>query len=277
MRIFRGIVRPLLLTLLCVLPVACGPARGVDAEDPLTRSVQKGLNQGQKTFSHDAFDALLQKHVRPSGRVDYAGLVKDKKELQAYLDQLAGADPASLSRPELLAFFINAYNAYTLKVIVDSYPVKSIRDLSSPWDTAFCKVGGSTVTLNHIEHMILRPKELFDDPRMHFAINCASIGCPLLRQGAYTGAGIDKQLDEAVRRAMKDERYLRVSSGGVEVTKILSWFKGDFTEKYGSLAKFLAPHIEEGEAKKILQDKGDSAIDFLGYDWNLNDTATASS
>ena len=156
-----------------------------------------------------------------------------------------------------------------------NYPTDSIKKISKPWDTDFARVGGNTVSLNFLEHNLLRPRELFDDPRMHFAINCASIGCPLLRAGAYTGKGIDKQLDEAVRRCLNDARYAKVDGDKVRVTKVLEWFKGDFDSKYGSLAKFLLKYLP-AEAKGVLEKRGEGAIAFFAYDWGLNDTGTKS-
>ena len=261
----------LLLTLALFSTIGCSvPAASLKA-GPITESVQKGIRSGKKTFSHDGFDRLLKKHVRASGRVDYAGLKKDKAELDKYLKSLDTANVASLNRNELLAFLINAYNAYTLDVIVRNYPTDSIKKISKPWDTDFARVGGNAVSLNFIEHSLLRPRELFDDPRMHFAINCASIGCPLLRAGAYTGKDIDKQLDEAVRRCLADERYAKVDGDKVRVTKVLDWFKGDFDAKYGSLDKFLVKYLP-AEASAVVKKGGAGSIAYFSYDWGLNDT-----
>jgi len=247
----------------------CVPAAKINEELPLTGAVQVGIANGSKTFDHSVFDDLLRKHAKADGRVDYVGIQKDHAQLKSYLSQLHSADLSSLSREELLALLINAYNAYTLDLIVRNYPIESIkRDLSAPWDTKFVEVGGVTVTLNDIEHTILRPVELFDDPRMHFAINCASIGCPPLRSSAYTGAGIERELDEAVRQTLAQPRYLEVVGDGVQVSEILDWFKGDFEKKYGSLRSFLTQHTT-GRAREILAKDG--SIGFQEYDWNLND------
>ncbi|MCA8960763.1 MAG: DUF547 domain-containing protein [Planctomycetes bacterium] len=270
MRIVRRLFRhestfvALALTLL-----GCVPSAAIEESRPLTKLVRAGVEQGKGTFSHDDFDAILRQYVRANGRVDYAGLAKDHGKLKAYLDRLATAKIAELRREEIFALLINAYNAYTLDLIVRNYPLKSIKDLDKPWDTPFCVVGGEKLTLNDIEHKFLRPKELFDDPRMHFAINCASVGCPPLRAGAYTGKELGKQLDQAVRAALDQERYLRVRDGRVELTKILSWFRDDFVKKYGSVSKFLIPRVG-GEAKSILEARGDDALSYQDYDWGLN-------
>lgn len=271
MRFMRNIV---LLPLVVVLTAAasCVPKRGIDASAPITSQVQEGIKNGKGKFDHSVFDKLLKSHVKETGRVDYAALQKERPALQSYLKALAGADIDGLSRDELLALCINAYNAYTLDLMVANYPLKSIKDLDKPWDTDFCELGGEKVSLNFIEHQLLRPTELFDDPRMHFAINCASIGCPLLRAEAYTGDKIEAQLEDATRRTFQDERYLRLDGERVLMTKVTEWFKGDFDGKYGSLAKFAAPYAPDA-ARKILEEKGDSAISHLDYDWDLNDVA----
>lgn len=257
-----------------VLHGSCSLSREIDLEDPLTAEVQSGIQDGQGSFDHGVFDALLRSHVRESGRVDYAGLVRDREKLRSVLEGMAAAEVETLSRDELLAFFINAYNAYTLDLIAEHYPVASIKDIGSPWTTSRCEVGGYTVSLNDIEHRILRPIELFDDPRMHFAINCASVGCPLLRPEAYVGSRIDDQLESSVKSCLRDSRYVALGSGEVEVSRILSWFKEDFVEKHGSLSRFLIPYVTD-EVAAVLQESGDDAIGFLGYDWSLNDTANS--
>ncbi len=252
-----------------LLFTGCVPSAKIEKNKPLTIAVQAGIGGGKKGFDHAEYDALLKKHVKGDGRVDYAGIKKDHASLQKYLGQLATAPIESLSRDELLALLINTYNAYTLDLIVRNYPVESIKKLSKPWDSKFVKLGGETITLNDVEHKFLRPVELFNDPRMHFAINCASVGCPPLRKGAYTGKGIDAQLAEGVREALKKPRYLKVSGDGVEVSKILDWFKDDFVKKYGTLREFLALHAT-GRAKELLSKEGVS-IGYQSYDWDLND------
>ena len=147
-----------------------------------------------------------------------------------------------------------------------------LKDIEKPWDTDICDLGGEKVSLNFIEHQLLRPQELFDDPRMHFAINCAAIGCPLLRPEAYTGERVKDQLADSTRLSLQNERYLKVEGDRVLLTKVTSWFEGDFVAKAGSLAKFAAPYAPEA-ARKILEEKGDAAISHLEYDWDLNDVA----
>ena len=260
------------LLLIAIGAASCVQARGIDTSKPLTALVQAGIKSGAGKFSHATFDGLVKAHVKPTGRVDYAALKGDHDTLKKYLKELAAAKVESLSRNELLAFLINAYNAYTLDLIVRHYPVASIQKTKDPWDTPFCKLGGEKITLNDIEHKYLRPKELFNDPRMHFAINCASIGCPLLLAEAYVGDRIDAQLDSSVRRCLENPSYLVAEGDGVKTSEILKWFNGDFTEKYGTLSKFLIPYAKD-DVKKILESRGDAAISYLYYDWDLNDVA----
>ncbi|MCI0652815.1 MAG: DUF547 domain-containing protein [Planctomycetes bacterium] len=264
--------RPMLpCALLCLIAACSVPAASVK-KGPLTDQVQAGIRSGTGTFEHSELDALLVSMVTAAGRVEYAKLKSERAKLQSYLARLDGADLSALSREHLLALLINAYNAYTIDLILEHYPLASIKDVpgGTPWKLEFCKLGGNTVSLDFIEHNLLRPSELFGDPRIHFAVNCASIGCPLLRRGAYRGEEIDKQLDESIRNCMADPRYLSVSDRTVKVTKVLQWFAGDFKDKYGSVSKFLLPYVT-GEAAAILEQEGDGALDYLDYDWSLND------
>ncbi len=254
-----------LTTTACRVPEAV-----IDTSKPITQRLLEGIKKGRGSFKLEEFDQLLKTHVKEKGRVDYQGLKKDRAQLKAYLRRLAEADLANLSRDQLLALLINAYNAYTLDLIIENYPVSSIKKLKKPWDTPFCEVGGDKITLNDLENKLLRPQETFGDPRIHFAINCASIGCPLLRAEAYTGERIDAQLEDSTRRSFTDSRYLKIEGDRVKVSKILDWFKDDFITKSGSRAKFIQPYAP-AEARKILEARGDSALSFLGYDWNLND------
>ncbi len=258
-----------------LLPVACNGLRATLLASPLTERVKKAVASGKGSFDHAALDRLLAKHVTPAGRVRYAALAADRAELRGYLERVAVCDVGQLSRDDALAFLINAYNAYTLELILEHYPVASIRKLpgiDDPWKLPFCKVGGETVTLNFLEHDLLRARELFDEPRIHFAVNCASVGCPILRAGAYTGAAIEKQLDEAVRHCLADPRFFAPKGGEIGVTSILAWYGKDFTRKHESVATFLLPYVT-GEARKLLEEKGDAVLTYLDYDWGLNDAA----
>lgn len=258
------------LSVLLMSTTACGAPKAEFVEGhPLTAKVTAGVRQGKGTFDHSDFDALLRKYVAAGNRVDYAGLKKDRPTLQKYLGRLATAKVETLSKEELLAFLINSYNAYTLDLIVEHYPVKSIRDIPNAWKAELYSVAGVKVSLDFIEHSLLRVPELFTEPRIHFGVNCASNGCPPLRPGAYTGPNVRKQLEETTRSALANPTYLQVKDGKVHVTEVLKWFGEDFVRKHGSVAKFLMPYVNE-EAKKILA-AGDGALSYLPYDWKLND------
>jgi len=273
-RLTRLLLLPSLLLTLLFLAAGCVPAAIVEAGHPLTQAVQAGLKSGKSRFDHSQFTAILMRHVDDQSRVDYAALKADHVKLKDYLSRLAKADLTSLGRDELMALLINTYNAYTLDLIVRNYPLESIKKLTSPWDRNICELAGQKVSLNFIEHKLLRVPELFGDPRVHFAVNCASIGCPLLRRRAFTGAKLESQLESAARTTLQDPRYLRVQGGRVHISRILKWFGEDFIKKYGSMSRFLLKYAE-GDAKKLLSSRGDQVIEYLDYDWNLNEKTDA--
>ncbi len=223
----------------------------------------------QKAPSHQQWDKLLKKHVNASGLVNYKGFQKDKAELDAYLKTLSDNAPQSnWSTSEQKAYWINAYNAFTVSLILQHYPVKSIKDIAgniykinTPWDIRFINIGGKKYDLNNIEHGILRKK--FDDPRIHFALVCASISCPRLRNEAYTAAKLGAQLEDAGKEFLNDKSKNNITAGRAELSKYFSWYKGDFT-KNGSLADFINKYSQT----KI---NGDTHINSLDYNWSLNE------
>jgi hypothetical protein len=219
---------------------------------------------------HGEWDALVKKHVSKNGMVDYQGFLKDKKQLQVYLDKLSANKPTSKwSKNEKMAFWINAYNAFTVKLILDHYPIKSIKDIkrgipfvNSVWDIAFIPMGKEKIDLNYIEHTILRKE--FNDPRIHAAINCASFSCPLLRNEAYYASRLDEQLNDAMRRFVNDPQRNQLDKSNIKISKIFSWFAGDFKLNGSSIVDYLNKY-----AKKRVQPN--AKIDFLEYQWELND------
>jgi hypothetical protein len=219
---------------------------------------------------HGEWDALVKKHVSKNGMVDYQGFLKDKKQLQVYLDKLSANKPTSKwSKNEKMAFWINAYNAFTVKLILDHYPIKSIKDIkrgipfvNSVWDIAFIPMGKEKIDLNYIEHTILRKE--FNDPRIHAAINCASFSCPLLRNEAYYASRLDEQLNDAMRRFVNDPQRNQLDKSNIKLSKIFSWFAGDFKLNGSSIVDYLNKY-----ANKRVQPN--AKIDFLEYQWELND------
>jgi hypothetical protein len=227
--------------------------------------------KAQNPPSHDVWDKLTKKYVDKSGFVNYKGFKNDRAELNKYLELLSESSPSDKwSRNEQMAFWINAYNAFTVDLILQHYPVSSIKDIgaaikipfvNTPWDIKFIRIGGNKYDLNNLEHGILRKK--FDDPRIHFAVNCASYSCPALRNEAYTAAKLDAQLDDAGRDFLRDPTKNKVSANNPQLSKLFSWYKGDFTKK-SSLITFLNKY-----SSVKINEKAD--IDYMKYDWTLNE------
>jgi hypothetical protein len=236
---------------------------------------------GQASFdhAHTAWTHLLQRFVR-DGLVDYRGMKAEAAgELDAYLRQLASVTAsqyATWTREERLAFWINAYNAYTVRLVLDHFPLRSIRSIGIlpgaafrddfiPMDT----LRGRKLSLDDIEHQILR-REL-DEPRIHFAIVCASRSCPVLRDEAYRAQYLDAQLEDAARRFVRDPSRNRFDAATrtFHASSIFKWFRGDFERRAGSLASFLARYADDAAAAALRT--GGVRIEFLDYDWSLNE------
>lgn len=216
--------------------------------------------QAQKT-NHSLWNNFLQKHVSCNGHVDYEAIHKHPEQLEIYLQELTKLVPnQSWTKQETLAFWINAYNAFTIKLIIDNYPIKSIKDIRKPWDKEFIKIGNKTISLNHIEHEILRK---MNEPRIHFAIVCASVSCPKLLNEAYTTENLENQLTRAAKDFLSDSSKNSISTNNLELSKLFKWFGSDFT-KHGSLIDFLNVHSD-------IQISNDAKIKFKDYNWNLND------
>jgi hypothetical protein len=226
---------------------------------------------------HARWDELLQKHVT-NGRVDYAALAQDRTALDAYLDALGRVDPNTFTRDDALAFWINAYNAFTVALILDHYPVASIRDIPDPWKGFRFKAAGQMLTLDEMEHKKLR--EQLKEPRIHFAVVCASTGCPDLWNRAFTPEKLEQQLDVAARRFIGSRKHVRTESRRgllrgtrrvLYVSLIFKWFERDFAGGGArTVADFIAGYADAGTAD-FIRDAGDTLrIDYLEYDWRLN-------
>jgi hypothetical protein len=242
--------------------------------------------------SHAAWDSLLKQYVRvaPSGvasTVRYAGIQAERSRLKAYLESLAAVTPQDYQRwtkPQQLAFLINAYNAFTVELILTRYPdLDSIKDLGSllqsPWKRSFFRLLGETRNLDQLEHDLIRAPGAFDDPRIHFAVVCASIGCPMLRNEAFIADRLDSQLDDAEGRFLsdRDRNRFEAASGKLKVSKIFDWYRADFElghKGYVSLASVFARHADrladQADAQARIR-AGDYRLEFLPYDWSLND------
>lgn len=251
-----------------------------------------GVRAQDAAFDHAPWTALLRRHVvllrgGQASALRYAGMQADRPALKAYLGALSAVPRSAFdgwTKPAQMAFLINAYNAFTVELILTKYPgLDSIRDLgslfSTPWKPAWIPLLGDTVSLDGIEHGMLRAPGRYDDPRIHFAVNCASVGCPMLREEAFTAARLDAQLDEQAARFLSDRTRNRWNAqrGRLEVSKIFDWYGDDFRQGHRgirSLPGFLAGYADrlaDDEAGRARVRGGQAEIAFLDYDWSLND------
>ncbi len=242
-------------------------------------------------FDHSVFDRVLSQHVDATGYVDYEALKARPSDLEMYVDSLGSVSPQSHpdrfpAREDALAYWINAYNALTIKGVIAAYPVASVKDikiLSGFFNRTRHTVGSEQYTLNDIEHNIIRAE--FGDPRIHAAINCASVSCPRLENRAFVAETLDERLDGAMRFFLNEDRNVRLHSDGQGVTlsKILSWFEEDFTgwlqrEQQvvdAQIVDYVVRYLPSEKARR-LKEASSIKVDYLEYDWGLNDQKTAS-
>ncbi len=238
--------------------------------------------------THTAWSALLSRHVQwnaegTSSTVDYAGFAHESTALGAYVDTLSKIDRTTFDawdQNDRQAFLINAYNAATVQLILTRYPkLESIKDLgglfSSPWKKEFVDLLGERRSLDSIEHGLLRGAKDYRDPRIHFAVNCASIGCPALRPEAYVGEHLQVQLEDQTERFLKDRSRNRLATDGesLQVSKLFDWYAEDFDAHAGGVAKFLADRAETlalDTAHSRQLREGTLPIRFTDYNWSLN-------
>lgn len=215
-----------------------------------------------KSIDHSDWTALLQKHVDNNGMVNYKGFLEDRKALNAYTSMLSSLEPSEKwPTNELLAYYINLYNAYTVDLILSNYPLNSIKDINGAFTKAIIPVGSTKLSLGGLENGVLRK---MNEPRIHFAINCASISCPPLAQEAYTADGLDTQLTKATKRFINSDANT-IYKNKASLSKIFKWYEKDFiTEKTPNLSSY----INQYSKTKIDQK---SSIHFKAYDWSLND------
>ena len=223
-------------------------------------------NQG---VDNSLYAGLLKKYVK-NGVVNYQGFKNEESVLDKYLKVLEEVDSKTLSRKEQFAFYINAYNSWTIKLILSGYPgVKSIKELGSlfksPWKKKICRIDGKIMTLDDIDHSILRPR--FKDPRVHFAINCAAKSCPPLRSESYRVGELNKQLDEMAKAFINDNGRNRFEDHTLYVSSIFKWFREDFNK---DIISFFVKYAK-GDLKGQLEAKrGKIKVKYLDYDWSLN-------
>ncbi len=213
---------------------------------------------------HELWNDLLQKYVSKDGNVNYKELKKEQKDFYGYLHVLnlmyQHESFKTRSKEQKLAFWINAYNAFTVDLILRNYPLKSIKDLKNPWKQRHWKLGDKWYNLDEIEHQILRK---MNEPRIHFAINCASFSCPKLQNKAFTASNLETQLTNATKEFLNDPTKNNLSKNSIKISKLFQWFAKDFKQD-GSLIDFLNQYSEikiSDKAKKTFKD----------YNWNLNE------
>ena len=263
-----------LTLLLLTLPALLHAAPKADLWDYWTEN-----NPGSSiSVDHSPWSAFLQRYVRqgPNGinRVDYGAVTaKDRNSLDSYLKRLTRTKVRSMTRASQKPFWINLYNALTVQVILDHYPVDSIQDIdispgffsSGPWGKKLVTIEGKKLSLNEIEHRVLRP--IWEDPRIHYAVNCASIGCPNLQTEAFTPENIEVLLDKGAREYINHPRGVTIEDGNLIVSSIYEWFQEDFGGSEAGVIEHLMRYAEP-ELKKKLQ--GLSGIYDDRYDWSLN-------
>jgi hypothetical protein len=234
---------------------------------PLFVFINPGVNsiQAQEDIAipdHAAWTQLLEKYVDANGMVNYKSMRQVAGEVAVYLRYLETFSP-DLAWPKNrnLAYFINLYNAGTVKLILDHYPIYSIRDIQNPWGQKIFTINDTALSLDDVEHKILRSLQ---DPRIHFAINCASISCPKLRNSAFSEIGIDKELNEAVSIIFEDPKMFQKRNNEIYLSSIFKWYREDFETVYGSLVNFLN-HFHDVPFRENVK------LRFLKYNWELNE------
>ena len=220
------------------------------------------------TFDHQLWDSIVTTNVTESGGFDYGGLLGSADQLlslETYLAEIAGADLTPLSDEARLAFWINAYNAYTVRGVLDNYPFDSVLNVEGFFDRISYSVAGGEYTLNEIENEQIRP--VFNEPRIHFAVNCASRGCPPLRGEAFTGGDLERQLEEQSVSFVRANCQYRANEMAIHLSKIFEWFGADFAG-VGGVREFVASRLDADDAAAVRLES--NSLVFVDYDWELN-------
>ncbi len=231
----------------------------------------KKYNSNSQPITHELWNTLLQQNVTDEGNVNYKGFIKDSVKFNQYLELLSSNHPndKNWSADERLTYWINAYNAYTVKLITDHYPVESIKDIkkgipfvSDVWEINFFKIEGKSYNLNDLEHGITRKR--FNDPRIHAAFNCASFSCPRLRNEAFTAKRLNEQLDDQMKYFINNPNKNTLDPDNPKLSKIFKWYGGDFKKTGMSKREFINQYAE-------IKIKKGANIKYLDYKWNLNE------
>jgi len=231
-------------------------------DEPIEEVLEEEVIEEKEVFiptKHEKWQSLLSKYVDQNGWVDYKGFKNDEANLNAYLEELSNEDLSTYTATEKKAFFINAYNSFTIKLIVDNYPLKSILNLhgGKTWDRKWISLAGTVYSLNEIEHQLLIRD--FSDSRVHFAINCAAKSCPPLSNKAFTSSNVESSLNSLTKAFLSNKDYNEISSNSAELSKLFEWYAKDFGDVKAYINKYLGVSI---------QDK--TNLKFKEYDWALN-------
>ena len=262
----------LVVALLLFLSFSCNKIKRILFYPP---SVDMGntmtVTPGQ-SFNHSVYGTLLKKNVSREGRVNYQGFKDSENALNHYLELLAKQKIKLLSSHEQLAFLINAYNACTIKLILTHTNVKSIRDIEAGkrWKLKFVRLSTGVFSLNEVEHELIRRK--FAEPRVHFALVCASKSCPPLRNEEYRGEKLNAQLDDQARRFLskKNNAFYSETAKTLYLNAIFDWYRGDFTTSYNGVLNFVENYLPGGIKSQVHENNKNIKIEFLDYDWALN-------
>lgn len=246
--------------------VGCAP-KAQPVEGPIADQVAAAIEAGTESFDHGLWDKLLAEGTK-SGLVDYDYFETHRAELERYLGRIAEADLSVLTRDHLLALLINAYNAYTIQSILDHPGIESIREIDGVWDSRTHTVGGFEMTLDNIEHNVIRP--FFKDPRIHFAVNCASRSCAPLPPWAFNGNLLESQLENWTQAFLTDPRYTRIEGQTLYLSQLLDWYGEDFTLEQSSPRADSIVDFVSRYSPEVAHRKGELQVEFADYDWSLN-------
>ena len=258
------------VTVLCVLGTWFLYPHRVEGEVRGGKKIQ--VTTADDELSHELFDQVLQKYVDSQGRVNYAGLKNDLGTLESYLDLLAVNAPSDRATFQTgLAFWINAYNALTIKGVLDHYPTTSVRKIKlfgGFFSRIKFQVGGRSYALDNIEHDIIRSE--FGDPRIHFALVCASLGCPILENRAFVPETLEERLDNATANFINNPEKVRLDreNGVLHLSQIFEWYAEDFEDTHDSVINFISEYLPEADTAFLA--RAEIQIQYLQYDWRLN-------
>lgn len=273
------------LVMLCALPALMGCTAIERLAIPSSELISADLREAgtQSQISHEAWSVFLQDYTKLGDdgvvRVNYSAVSgEDKQKLETYIADLSNYDASQFTRDAQLAYWINLYNALTVSVILDNYPVDSIREIRNgltdfgPWNEKRITVNGRELSLHDIENGIVRPLWP-DEPRTHYALNCAALGCPNLSQTPYTAENVNQKLQENAVAYVNDSRGVSVTANGdIVASKIYSWYRGDF----GGSNEAIISHLRQyADVDLQMALEASKKVDRYAYDWALNDTATA--